>query len=102
MTRDQLIDEMLDILMAADMDGSRTLIIKAHLSHPRISLALAVLDRIGDQAADALIAGTAAVAQISCTEAMRRAWLRVDVSDDCPDRDWEAMLAAGRLDRGGA
>lgn len=62
-----------------------------------IERALTLLDRIGEEAADALIAGTAAVVPVEATEAMHRAW---DVNVVKSARlNWPAMLAAGRLDR---
>ena len=79
----------------------------------RIARALTLLDRIGDEAADALINGTAAVVPVEATEVMNQRGApevgcnagTFDVDDDWlghPSDIWRAMLAAGRLDRGGA
>jgi hypothetical protein len=67
----------------------------------RHARALALLDRVGDAAAEALIAGTAAVVPVEATETMGEAgWINKEDVD--PPDIWRAMLAAGRLDRGGA
>lgn len=83
------------------------------LSHPRIDRALALLDRIGDEAADALIVGTAAVVPVEATEGMCVAayWApeRVAKADNTAELAMQRYghaireaIAAGRLDRGGA
>jgi hypothetical protein len=64
--------------------------------------ALALLDRVGDAAADAIIKGEAAVVPVEATRLMV---LDGDASfwesDDTHNTGvaWSAMLAAGRLDR---
>jgi hypothetical protein len=48
-----------------------------------IARALALLDRVGDAAADALMKEDAAVVPVACTDAMRKAWWDADgLSDD--------------------
>lgn len=86
--------------------------VEAIVDYPCIGRALTLLDRIGNEAADAIIAGTAAVVPVEATEEMYGAgapemgdYGHMDPDDDVygdPAKVWAAMLAAGRLDRGGA
>jgi hypothetical protein len=57
----------------------------------RERLAITLLDRIGEHAADALIAGMACVVPVEPTWEMNEAWL------DPQPGNWPAMIAAGRL-----
>jgi hypothetical protein len=86
--------------------------VEAIIDHPRIARALAVIDRIGDEAAEAIREGRAAVVPVEATDAMYGAggpemgdYGHMDPDDDVygdQAKVWSAMLAAGRLDRGGA
>lgn len=75
--------------------------VTVEVDHPYIARALALLDRVGDAAADALIAGTAAVVPAdSPTVSM------IDAALDCGEgaslhEMIPAAIAAGRLDREG-
>ena len=83
------------------------------LSHPRLSRALALLDRIGDEAADALIAGEAAVVAWPPSGSIVQACAD-DVNPYAETAEQYGLTveqvcdilstfhAAGRLDRGGA
>ena len=66
----------------------------------RERLAITLLDRIGNEAADALIAGTACVVPTEATHEMTSAGF--NGSPTWPPSIWRHMVARGRLDRGGA
>ena len=72
--------------------------VEAIIDHPRIARALTLLDRIGEHAADALIAGTATVVATDLS-----GWFKSQ--GDELSADWggiNSVISAGRLDRGGA
>jgi hypothetical protein len=75
---------------------------------PIIARALALLDRVGDAAAEAILKGEAAVVPVEATAEMVWANSRAAPTGEttghayvqwAPNARWIAMLAAGRLDK---
>lgn len=129
MTRDELIEGVSRAILAnsrpnADPDaltpgprGTVDLVPKwvlaqhlavAAIDHPRISRALTLLDRIGDEAADALIAGTAAVLPVQCDFDVALKAAEADAlhqakhGEQIDMQTLYGLFLRGRLDRGGA
>ena len=82
--------------------------VEAIIDHPRIARALTLLDRIGEHAADALIAGTAAVVPVLCDFDVALKAAEADAihqtmhGEQIDMQTLYGLFLRGRLDRGGA